>query len=204
MDVLPFIMTEEDVLNLPQDFLATLASCASVGVLNKCKEYISNPKANPKAKAKIEFAFLEVFNQNDFNTSEEILAKVKELEDLRLIDIHYDRSEEYLEGILESINLLFVENEIKAYDTKVKGDVVSSLIELVDEYIKLGKPLKDFKEGLSMSKHLFKSPVHAKHTATPFKNIVRRRNDYMLMAEGIRFILDQKANNSNPKSWRNL
>ena len=82
MEVIPYILDERAVVDLPDSLLQMLAECSTKPVMDSVIAYVNNDKADSEAKAKILTAYSRQLGIKQFledKAVQDIAAEVKEL-----------------------------------------------------------------------------------------------------------------------------
>jgi len=206
MDVIPLIVTEEDVINLPAGLLSKLATCSTEVIKDRVKAYLAKPEALPEVKEKISKAYQVQFTRDAYLTDEQVIADVQRVKDLNYADINPSISEKTLHQYEEIIQGILTNPNSAAYVAPIDSVYIRTLVEEIQIYAK-GADIPSLK-GLSLrlkeNSRLFKDAQSKGHTGTPMKRIMTNIRKYEILLEGIRFLLRKKAAGTEPAQWRIL
>lgn len=207
MDVIKFVLSEDDAYLVPMDIFKGLAGVSSDIVLRRINSYLDNPDANTAVKRRVEEAYSDVQQKKDFYSSEELQTSVKELMNLTYSDVNAGQSKEQLEKWHSQITEILQSPFAIAYIPPVKYADLREYRQIILERSKTESPnvadvLIRLEENISKNKNLFKDAPFKGYTGTPVKRIVNDRSKYEVLLKGIEFLLKRKAEGVKPQTWR--
>lgn len=206
MDVIPFILTEEAVKEMPIDFLIKLADCSSSVVKDKIKKYIASDKADKEVVEIVKAAYSSQLDMEEFLNDEKLKEYVEIIQNLDYVDVNPHISIEMLEKYKEAITYILDSKYSVPYIAPISGTLIKDLRDEVYEYAKTtnSKPMQDFYKMLKSCSGLFRDSQHTAYKGTVVKKVIRNRSKYEIILRGIDFMLDKKRTNKSPSSWRYL
>lgn len=205
-DPVPLILTEEAVLELPQDFLERLANCSTQIVKDKVLAYISHPNADEEVKHKLTTAYQRYISVTAYLNDAETKRDVELIRELSYKDIGPHLSVEELQNYKRAIiGILYNENAVP-YVSPIKGDIIKALRDDIKEFAESvnSEVLKDAAAAIYKNSDLFRDQQHAPFRGTIVKRIIREKGTYELLLRGIDFMVDKKTRGISPASWRYL
>lgn len=137
MDVIPGILAEEEVLDMPSDALAALAKLFSASINSYILEYEKNQLANPEVKEKLSTCIGESLDRNTFHI-QVADSKVRELinqNNLRELPMLVYNSEVDLDMLIEQLTWLDNnEGKLQATLPKRTKDDFDVAVKLVSDF----------------------------------------------------------------------
>lgn len=210
MDVIELILSEEDVAELTDIHLYQFAACSYGSVRESVIAYLRNPNADPKVRERVLRAYAEQLDLLEYLQDDKTLQYVNLLNELHYSTIGYGLDVGTLQRYKDAIEYVIgSEHERYAvpYIAAIDGKTISELIQEIWEYAAENKnsKLMFFVENkLRPAKKYFRESPHEKYKGTVVKHAVRDRSKYELILRGINFLLEKKAANVSPASWRFL
>lgn len=212
--VIPMVLPEQVVYNLPDYMLKELPECTSDILLKYINSYIetnenSGNEVSQRVATRLKSAYSYRNARIQFLKEEGTQEIVELLSNLTLEDISIAVDEETLIKWKNAITFVFESDKIEAMKHVVTkqayehfrarvSDIPASCTEVESQAVY--RMLSIMEEN----KSLFKSAPFTRLRGTPFRGILLRKEVYELILYGIDYILDKKRKGLEPISWRLL
>lgn len=206
MYVIPYVMTEEDVLELTENMLQDLAACSTDVVKIKVRNYLANPEAKEDVKNKVRNAYFSVFDLDDYLSDPILAEKVDRVKNLNYKDINPGLTDAELTEYANIITKILIDPRSTAYIPPIKGVLVKSLITQIEDYAKTQEnyKLKKFAKTLKSKSTLFRDSRFKEYTKTPMQRIIINQRKFEIILRGIQFLQSERAKGYIPSHWRIL
>lgn len=205
MDVLPLVLSEQDVKDLfYKGYLQDLRQNCTQLVLSYIKRYLATPGIDHEVDLILSREFeIEIFSSN-MNKDVKLTGALKKLNAVREENITAEMS---LEDLKEYVSLFDDVDNVEAiawHDPKQK----ESIEELIDR-LNEDKSLEHIGKKLAKHTNLFvdkenRSSIGRSKVGTVFKNYVSNTVRFANIKVGIEFLIDMKEKGINPLAWRHL
>jgi len=206
MDVLPYLLSEQDVIEIPDDFLRQLAQCSTERVKIQIKAYLDKSDCNLLAKEKVIRAYSDIMDLEAYLGSDETKTIVGELLQIRFEDINVNQEESELLKILDSIAYVIDSDKAVPYLAPIAGDIVKDLKERVKEFLKSNNNngVRHLRTAIEKHGDLFRDDRFTPFKGTSVKHVVKNNEKYEIIRRGVEFTLKCKRGKLAPESWRYL
>jgi len=197
MDVITFVLTEQDVKAIGQHGLDALAVLDTYLVMKEINKYLINPKADPQVVGMIKKAYSRPLAIAEAATDRELRSALQLIETLRPFDITADIPVETLEEYSRAINKFMECSYATPYRSSVKGYSFKEAMAVVKEinprvYQKVNK-----------AKTIFTDTHNSGSVGTVFKRSSYNIWNLKIIQYGIEFLLESSKSYS-PVAWRHL
>lgn len=206
MYVIPYVMTEEDVIELTENMLQDLAACSTDVVKIKVRNYLVNPEAKESVKNKVRNAYFSVFDLDDYLNDPILEEKVDRVKNLNYKDINPRLTDAELTEYADIITKILIDPRSTAYIPPIKGVLVKSLITQIENYAKAQEnyKLKKFAKTLKSKSNLFRDSRFKEYTKTPMQRIIVNQRKFEIILRGIQFLQSERAKGYISPHWRIL
>lgn len=206
MEVIPYILDERAVVDLPDSLLQMLAECSTKPVMDSVIAYVNNDKADSEAKAKILTAYSRQLGIKQFLEDKAVQDIAAEVKELSYASINPSLSVEQLQEYGDNISFLLNNDNAIPYIPPIRGDVIKGVIEELKEISKTSNNqyVELFCKNIQRCTRLFKDTKKVSYRGTVVKHIVKNRSMFEVMNRGIEFLIAKKNAGESPASWRYL
>lgn len=199
MEVIRFILNEEDIKTIGQDMLDSLARCSTSSVMMEVKRYISNPKADKEVVSMVKKSFSSELAEMDSENNEELLEAVSVVTGISYSDISNTTPTDILLMWQKNVGILREKGALRPYKSAVKSYTIKEIIEELGD-----RGLKDIAKKISAKKNVFSEISTARAVGTPFKQAYFQSVQIEIKERGIDFLLRMKKAGNTPLQWRFL
>lgn len=208
MDVLPLILSEEDVLRLPKEVLTKFSEICTDRVLSILCKYLESSQ-NEEVKEKLLECFERPLNIRKYSMSSSIAGLAGEVGLLTYSDIYYgltvDELTQYKSSIESILDNKYAVAWIEPITSSKYDECLNELLDMLNLYSGEERAcVCKLTSAVDEAKSLFKDPPHTTYRGTAVKKVLSRSADYRLMLRGIEFLLKQEAEHNAPSTWRFL
>ncbi len=209
MDVLPLVLSEDEVLLLPDAVLIKVSEIATDKIVAMLFSYLKD-STNEEVKAKINRTFRKPLTIRRDSKSAPIAMMVKSLGDITYKDIYYGLPRESLESLRGNIESI-LDNQyavawIEPITSKQYKKYIDDLYDMgaAESNKVIANCISSVARRIENMGYAFKDPPQAKPRPTEVTKVLRRAADYRLIVRGINFLLKQMHEGRNPDTWRIL
>ena len=199
MDVIPYMLSEEDVMSMTEHQLELLASCSTDVIIDKIFKYLMSNSANTVCQAMVRSAYNDRLQTMKFLESKKTAKCVEMLQQLSYSSITPMVGIEELQMYKKVIEYILGSKYAIPYVPPISGDIVNELIADLKE-----SGNENVRAKIKALSQFLKDSPHKKATGTIVKNIIRNKGTYELLLKGIDFMIEKKQIGANPASWRYL
>lgn len=206
MDVIPLVLNEEMVPDIPLNHLKQVAECSSVAVKKKVQEYLSSPGADARVKEIVQQAYQDAFQKDAFYKNGDLVERVKEVGELDYTNVSAAVPTERLQEWRKTLLQVFESEYAAAYTVPVTGAKIDGVINAAwKEGVHTNNAmLVLFAKNVDKHKSLFKDRVGRGSVGTPMKRVMLDEIKYRVILQGIEFLLTQRQQGFEPETWRIL
>lgn len=207
MDILPFILDEDMVKEIPKDFLYQLAACSTNVVKDYVVQYLAKDDADKVAQGIIYDVYRNQIDVSQFLGDERTKEYVELLNTVDYATVGFNTDVDELKKIQLAIKYILEDNRAIPYIAPVSGDVVKVLRESLKGYLKEepnNESVKKLHDKLMKYGNLFRDSQFSSYKGTIVKKVVKNSEKFSIISRGIEFILKNKEANAPVQSWRYL
>lgn len=205
MDVIPLILTENDVIALGIDYMQLIAECSTNAILEFVKKYLSCSNTNVTCRDVVERSYLPILNQIKFEEDESTVNIVKLLNSLDYDCISAGTSDEDLDMYKSALDFFLRSTIAVPYKSPIRVSKINEVIELLsNDTSEYKDTYKNIATKIKKHKLYFKDPNSAGAKGTIFKHVCKNREMLELLRGGIDFIQTARSDNIQCNQWRHL
>ena len=229
--VLPNVLSVDDVISLDVELLKILSNISTGVVLKYINDFVAKnvQSDNPDfamAAAKLQKAYLEVNEINDYLSSDEAKNMADTLASLQYSDIKHEvdtakllayRSlilellsddKDFIETYTGAIEDSSTKGFKSAYTAKLDKDNLYSALDLIQELaMKLpgqqGPGMK-LHHAITSNQNLFKNGSNKVNRPTVLRKAIYKKDKLKSILKGIDYLLEKKQSGASPRSWRRI
>jgi len=206
MDVIPLVLSERMVQDIPLSYLKQIAGCSSTAVKRKVQEYLNSVSADAMVKEVVQRAYQDVFRKDAFYQDEDLMNRVRELGELDYSSVSAAVPTERLQEWREALLQVFQSECAAAYVAPITGAQIDKLVRTASAE---GRQTNNamlvlFTKNVDRHKDLFKDRTGKGNVGTPLKRVLLSEIKYRVILQGIEFLLTQRRQGVGPETWRIL
>lgn len=204
MDILPFILTEDNVKQLPDEILCQFASCATKPIVFAIQKYLENRNHDEEIAKRVSEAYSKSIGFREFMQAAKTKNAIDIINELSFEKISPALTDEELESYRDAIEYIMTSEHFMAYTQPIKGTLVKELITALDDFAESedDAEIYELKKRVEKSKKYFKDSQFQGATGTPVKKIYLRQQDLEIILRGIAFLERKKVERAKPAEWR--
>lgn len=229
--VLPNVLSVDDVLELDVQLLTVLSNISTGVVLQYVNDFIKNSANSDdpnvqQAGAKLNEAYREVNEINDYLASDEAKNLADTLASLQYSDIRHETDtaklmawraliiellsddKDFLETYKNEVNGSSTKGFKSAYTAKLDKDNLSEAMDMIQQLSRevpgqmhCGMRLHS---AISNNKNLFKNGSNKVNKPTVLRKAIYKKDKLKSILKGIDYLLDKKQSGAAPRSWRRI
>lgn len=199
MDIIRFVLNEDDARLIGQDLLNSLAKCSTASVMLEVRRYLGSKKADEDVKDMVRIAYADELNEITSQRDKDLITATNIITELQFSEIDMTVSIEQLKVWQSYIDKMNEKGEFRPYKAPVKLFTIKEIIETVKDmgYSELSKKLL-------VSKNVFSEVSTARAVGTPFKRAFFQSTNTEVKEKGIDFLIRMKESGVTPNAWRFL
>lgn len=207
-------MEERHVLAISLELLCNIADCSTEMVVRRVNNYLRNPKADKEALEKVKEAYQNMNDRNEFLNSQELSDMLGRLNNLSLIDIHFNQDRDRLNDWKSTLEWIFNEggvqqkyNCVVPYIPKKTIAEFKEVLNSIQDYAAVAEDkatVYNLYRNLDEYKSLFRDAPRAKDTPTVFRRVLSDKSDYRNLLTSLQFLDSMIESGRNPITWRLL
>lgn len=199
MDVIRFVLDENDVKEIGEDLLCSLAKCSTSSVMMEVKRYIANPKADKEVVSMVKFAYGYELSEMASENDSTLLDAINVVTGIHCSDINNTTPTETLESWQKNIDIVKGKGELRPYKSAIKTYNIKEIISVLEDtgHKKIAKKLNE-------KRSVFSELSTARAVGTPFKQAYFQSGIIEIKERGIDFLLRMKRDGKSPQQWRFL
>ena len=225
MDVLPLILTEQDVNYLPDSVLKLFAEASTSIIVQKVNEYCTKAEREGSDFSKgiasrLRNAYMFINRVNSYGKTSEARNIAYNLNNLRIEDIRNEVHPDQLNLWLDQINMVLTNKDISDQEHFVNNSAIGELFKECDSYLieTTGKmnsgemsridgipiiaSIEKLKDAVMDNRNLFREAPFSKTKGTVFTRLLSRKEDLILIKEGIEIVIAKQKSGKDARSWR--
>jgi hypothetical protein len=210
MDVLPLVLSEDDIDVLSDNALNGLVKCSTDLVMTKILSYLDNPNSRESTRERIRNAYAQSMNRHVFLNDEGTKGMVESINSLTCLDITAETDTALLSKYVDAIDGILNNDLSTPYiEPKTRSDYDDFLLAVSDDINNaeddvVRSRLQNISKKMDAYKRIFYEPKHTPFKGTVVKQVMRNRQNYELISRGAKFLLDKRSKGESPASWRYL
>lgn len=227
MEVLPMLLDEATVYYIPDSILRLFAETSTNIIVKYVNDYCTNAERtgsdfSKSVAAKLREAYKIINRVNSYSKSSEAREIAYNINTLKLEDIRSDTEPAYLQKWHDQIEIILNSKDISDQEHFVNNSAIGELCKACESYTievrgryKSGEIFSDedsrtlnalerLQEVVLENKSYFREAPFSKSRGTLFTRLLNRKEDLMLIKEGIEVVQAKQATGKSARIWRRL
>lgn len=202
--VIPLILSEHDCRVLGEHWVLKLLNCTTSGVIYQLNAYLDKGGTDPDVEELI--CKFYAAKRNEMGLSNDSMqSSIEKIESLRLDTPFVYYTVEELEALNNSLqSVLSSARESVAYNLPISSKLFKSVIKEIKE----NGTGEQHDIAARIEKHpahrIFYDPANARARKTMYKRVILNNTVMELIANGVKFLLEQATAGVQPPQWRHL
>lgn len=206
MDIIPHILTEDNVRDLTDEHLSMLVVCTTERLMKFIYKYLDDARADDEVHARVAKAYDYTIQRDKFLAAEETkrYSELLTSTDYSMLSVAMtkDSIEELIKGIDYITQSPYAVPYISSVTNSNYNTLKESLTQYLNEFHLTG--VNEFLNKFKKYRELFRDGPVEYNRGTVVKKVVRNLQTYEIMRRGLLFILDAKQHNRTYDTWRFL
>lgn len=199
MDVIRKLLTEEDIRNIGQDMLNSLAKCSTTSVMLEIRRYLNSPDASEDVKDMVKLAYYDELNEIVSQSDNELITATNIITELQFSEIDMTVPLDQLKLWKGYLSKMKEKGDFRPYKAPIKLFNIKEIISILKE-----QGHGALAKKLLLGKNVFSEVSTARAVGTPFKRAFFQSTNTEVKEKGIDFLIRMKEAGVAASSWRFL